>query len=280
MNRWAIRWLLTPCVRAYVLRNQASHATLAGLAADPAVLLLGCEPALMIADDDLEQVPGPVLDRGGAELLVGFGVRDHFAEPLRLDVRRARLHRRDARPGELSATMQQTVRFLAHQADLLIERFGARVVFIPHHCLAGQDKVILTDLEISQRIVQGMRRPEGTTILPEAMHPFAVMNVYRQLDLVVSMRHHANAFAYCFGVPTIGCAISEKVVRHFRAVEQEALLVDPLDPDLGKAERVVDYAIRNRRVLSDELHKHLLASQADMNRALDALMGGDGATRG
>ena len=274
LNRWVIRQVLNRVVRYYVPRNEESRATLASLAADPATLPLGCEPALMMTDDDLAPFPAPPVDRRGADLLVGFGVRDHFSEPLRLAWPRARLRRRDARPGELSRPMRETIRFLARLADHLIERHGARVLFTPHHRLTGQDKVILTDLEVARHIVQAMRHPDGAATLPEDLHPFAAMNVYHQLDLVVSMRHHANAFAYRFGVPTIGCAISEKIVRHFRQVQQESLLVDPLDPDPGKAERVVDAAVRNRRALSDDLKTRLAATQAVMSRAMEVVLRG------
>jgi polysaccharide pyruvyl transferase WcaK-like protein len=274
LNRGVIRLVLNRVVRPYVVRNDDSRAVLVELGADPAVVLVGCEPALMITDEELVAFPAPTLDRHGAALLVGFGIRDHFSEPLKLDIRRAKLSRRDTEPGELSSAMKETVRFLARQADRLIERHGARVVFIPHHCLTGEDKVILTDREVAERIVAEMRHPEGTTILPENMHPFTVMNVYRQLDLVVSMRHHANSFAYRFGVPTVGCAISEKVVRHFRQVQQESLLVEPRDPDPDRADRVVDDAIRNRHVLSEELKKRLIAAQSAMDMALAAALGG------
>lgn len=274
LNRWVIRRVLNRVTRHYVVRNDDSRSVLAGLSARPTTLLVGCEPALLIEDNDLAPFPAPRLDRQGAELLVGFSVRDHFAEPLRLDLRRARLRRRDARPGELPPTMQRTVRFLAHQADRLIERHRARVVFVPHHCLAGEAKVILTDREVAQRIVQDMRHPEGATILPENLHPFTVMNVYRELDLVVSMRHHANSFAYRFGVPTVGCAISEKIVRHFRQLGQESLLVDPTHSDPSHAERIVDHVIEHRHILSDDLKKRLVAAQSAMHTALDAVMRG------
>jgi len=273
LNRWMIRRILNRIVRYYVVRNEASHKTLAHLSTEPATLLLGCEPALMIADDDLRRFPAPSLEARDAELFVGFSVRDYFAEPLRVDFWRMRLCRRDARPGTLSPAMEQTVRFLAHEADRLIERYGARVVFIPHHCLTGAEQVILTDREIAQRIVQCMRRPESTTIVSEELHPFAVMNIYRAMDLVVSMRHHATSFAYRFGVPTVGCAISEKIIRHFRQIKQEALLVDPLDPDFSKTDRVVDYVLQNRHALSADLKNHLRASQLAMRMAMDVVMG-------
>ena len=280
LNRGVIRRVLNRTVRYYVPRNEDSRAILAGLSADPGLLLLGCEPALMIADDDLIPFPAPPMDRDGAERLVGFAVRDHFSKPLRLEWRRARLRRRDARPGHLSRTMQKTVRYLARLADRLVERHGARIVFIPHHRLTGEEKVILTDAEVARRIIKEMRYPEATAILPEDLHPFAVMNAYRQLDLVVSMRHHANSFAYRFGVPTIGCAVSEKIVRHFRHVGQESLLVDPRDPDPVPGERAVDLAVLNHEALSEELRARLPGAQAAMNRAMDVVVRGIGGPAG
>jgi polysaccharide pyruvyl transferase WcaK-like protein len=274
LNQWVIRRVLNPVVRHYVPRNEESLETLLGLAVEPGAPLLGCEPALMVTDDDLAAFPAPPVDRQGAGLLVGFGVRDHFAEPLRLEWWRARLRRRDAQPGELSPTMGQTVRFLAGLADRLVERHGARIVFVPHHCLTGEEKVILTDAEVAGRIIREMRHPDATLILPEDLHPFTAMNVYRQLDLAVSMRHHASSFAYRFGVPTIGCAISEKIVRHYRHVKHEFLLVDPLDPDRSRAEQVVDGAVRDRRLLSDDLQASLAATQAAMSRAMERVLHG------
>jgi polysaccharide pyruvyl transferase WcaK-like protein len=274
LNRWAIRRLLNRLVRYYVPRNAESGAALADLGADPRRLVVGCEPALMITDEDLADHPGPPLERRRAELLVGFGVRDHFTEPLVFDWRRRALRRRDGRPDALSPAMRDIVGFLARLADRLVEQHGARIVFVPHHTLAAGAKVILTDREVAEQIVRAMRHPEATLCLPEGLHPFAAMNVYRQLDLVVSMRHHANAFAYRFGVPTIGCAITEKVARHFRQLGQPWLLLDPFDPDPVVAERVVDEAVTRRTVLSLQLASQLRSSQLAMARAMGAVLRG------
>ena len=50
--------------------------------------------------------------------------------------------------------------------------------------------------------------------------------------------------------------------------------MDPLDPDPGNAERVLDAAVQNRRALSDELKTRLEAVQAAMSRAMNVVSRG------
>jgi polysaccharide pyruvyl transferase WcaK-like protein len=271
-NRLAIRRVLNPAVSRYLLRNDASYARMGRLGARQRSLLPGCDPTLMVEERLLRLYPAPQLDRSAGELLVGFGIRDHFCGPLELDVARLQLRRRDAPPGELSPAMRQTVAFLAHLADRLIERHGARIVFVPHHALCGGNQVILTDREIAAHVVRAMRHPERTVLLPENLHPYAAMNAYRQFDLVVSMRHHATSFAYRFGVPTVGCAVSEKIETHFRQLGLASLLVDPLATDRRPAEAVLDGAIRDRAALSQRLRAGLRQDQARMRESVAALM--------
>jgi len=87
----------------------------------------------------------------------------------------------------------------------------------------------------------------------------------------VSMRHHANTFAYRFGVPTVGFAICEKISAHFRQIRQEQLLVDPLAPDARGAEQAADAAIRDRPSLSEQLRHSLAQARASMDRSMDRM---------
>jgi polysaccharide pyruvyl transferase WcaK-like protein len=274
INRLAIRLILNPVVDHYVLRNDESLEHLQRLSAAPASLQLACEPALTIADKHLAAFPAPDLKANGAEMLVGFAVRDYFADPLKLDLLRMKLRRRDVVPGQLSVSMEQTVAFLARLADHLVEKHRARIVFIPHHFLAAGEKVILTDHEVAERVRAAMKHASQTILMPDDLHPFAVMNLYRRLDLVVSMRHHANAFAHRFGVPTVGLAISGKIIGYFRQVKLERLLVNPLDPDMTKALQTVEHAIRDRAEISAHLRDCLARLQETMKPAIAAIAEG------
>lgn len=273
-NRLSVRWILDHLPGHYVVRNDESLRNLAKLGASPDTLLLGCDPALLLDDEDLRPFPAPAWEGENDALRVGFGIRDFFFEPLRLNLRHLKLARRGVRPGELSPGMKKIVAYLAQLADYLIEQHGARIVFIPHHALHGKEQVILSDLEVAERVRASMRNPSRTTLLEENLHPLSMMNVYRRLHLVVSMRHHANTFAYRFAVPTVGLAISDKINAHFRQIGQEQLLVDPLDADGRKGERVVEGALRDRREISQHLRATLSRAQASMHRAMDELVKG------
>ncbi len=266
LNRLAIRRVLNPVTQRCLVRNPESLANMEQLGARPPALLLGCEPALMIRDESLQAFPAPGLTWPGGQLRVGFGIRDHFGAPLHLDLRRLKLRRRDVAPGRLSQEMQNMV---ARLADHLVEKHNARIVFIPHYFAEGKERVILTDREISTRVQEQMKHADCTVMAPEYLHPYAAMNLYRQLDLVVSMRHHANAFAFRFGVPTVGLAVNQKVVTHFRQMGMEDLLIDPRDTDSARAEAVVDRAVQDRKSISARMKDLLAQAQTQMNQALD-----------
>ena len=273
-NRWAVRHVLDRVTGRYLVRNEEAGNHLRAMTTRPDLVLVGCEPALTLKERHLAPFPAPTLPAGPSERLVAFGLRDFFTEPLRLDIRRMKLVRRDARPGELSPRMKQTVALLAHIADRLVERHNARLVMIPHHAMDGQSKVILSDREVAEKVQAAMRHPDRWTNLPDYLHPFSAMNVYRQMDLVVSMRHHANSFAYRFGIPTIGLGVSEKIKGHFRQVGQEDLLLNPQEPDPAVVDRLVDHAVLRREALSEQLQTRWKQSVADMTKALDAVFPG------
>ncbi|MBU1694071.1 MAG: polysaccharide pyruvyl transferase family protein [Verrucomicrobia bacterium] len=272
LNRWAIRLVLDRVVEHYLVRNEEARQHLQHVSGRPAHILLGCEPALLVEDRHLELFPASPLDRKGAKRAIGLGIRDFFSEPLRLDPLRLKLVRRDAPPGQLSARMQQTVTLLAHMADRLAEKHDARLFVVPHHALEASKKVILSDREVADHLRRAMRHPDRLEVLPENLHPYTAMNVHRQCDLAVSMRHHTSSFAFRFGVPVIGLGVSEKIRGHFRLVDQPEMLIDPLDPDTTTANRVVDEAVSRREELSGRLRQRLKALQDEMKQALDVAL--------
>lgn len=269
LNRWAIRLVLDRVVEHYLVRNEEARGHLLEITRRPDRIILGCEPALLIEDRYLDLFPAPPIERRGAKLAVGLGIRDFFSEPLRLNPLRLKLTRRDARPGQLSDRMKQTVARLAHIADRLAEKHDARLFVVPHHALHESKKVILSDREMAEHLRAAMRHPDRLEVLPENLHPYAAMNFYRRCDLVVSMRHHTSSFAFRFGVPAIGLGVSEKIKGHFRLVGQPELLLDPGDPDPSSADRVVDDAVVRRTELSRGLLLRLPALQNEMKQALD-----------
>ncbi|MEI6415000.1 MAG: polysaccharide pyruvyl transferase family protein [Pseudomonadota bacterium] len=269
-NRWAVRRLLDPVTQHYLLRTQDSLDHLRRLTAPASSRLLGCDPVLLIKDDWLVPFKDPAITVSEGELAVGFGIRDHFAEPLRLDWRHMRLQRQEA-PAKISARRARHIEILATLANHLVEQHQARLFFIPHHFLPPREQVILTDHQFAERVVAAMRHPERAVLLSEEIHPYAAMNLYRQLDLVVSMRHHANSFAHRFGVPTVGLGVSEKINSFFRQLDLESLVLDPDTLDLDRAHDTLDFAIQNRQNIKAQMQETLTRFQKTMETALQSL---------
>jgi polysaccharide pyruvyl transferase WcaK-like protein len=205
-------------------------------------------------------------------LNVGFSVRDFFSTPLKLNLFRIKLERRNVSSSGISEEMDRIIHFTAQIADYLVEKHHAQPIFIPHHYLEKKDQVILTDAEIAERIIGRMKNKAEACVVENNLHPYTLLSLYRRLDMVLSMRHHANSFAYRYGIPCIGYAISEKMINFFKHIGREDMLVDPYAENLNDAISLIDRSIRERKRISTELRRGLESQQRDMDRALDTVL--------
>ncbi len=274
MNVLALRYLIPWTTDYHLLRNEMSLKNLKRFPFNRTSLLQGCEPSLMLSSKHLngfEYHDGRIKN---AKPVIGFGIRDFFKTSFKLDFRRMKLKRRDVPTGAITDDMRRIVRFTASIADYLVSEYDAQPVFIPHHFLPENERVILPDSEIAQMIIDEMKEPSDAVILESNLHPYTVINLYNRFDLVFSMRHHTNAFAYLNAVPTFGYGISEKIFNFFDEIGQKEMLVDPYNTKIDEMKPRIDNALRNKEKIAQRLKAEIMESRKRMIKAFDAALQG------
>jgi len=274
MNVFALKYLIRWTTDFHLLRNETSYANLKRFFPDEKPLLLGCEPSLTFFPEHLEGFECRDHRISNSKLLVGFGIRDFFSTALKLDLKKMKLRRRDVPTGRITKKMRQIVRFTACIADYLVEKYDAQPVFVPHHFLPEHDRVILPDSDIAEMIINEMKKPNDAVILKNNLHPFQIINFYKRFDLVFSMRHHTNAFAYYSAVPTFGYGISEKIFNFFDEIGQTNMLIDPYNSEMSEIETRIDEVLRRKEEISKKLKAEIGKSKQRMIQALDTALEG------
>ena len=274
MNVFALKCLIGWTTDYHILRNERSLDNLKQFSFGKNALLLGCEPSLTLSPEHLKGFECHDDRISDSKLLVGFGIRDFFSTSLKLNITNMKLRRRDVPAGQVTNKMRQIIRFTASIADYLIEKYGAQPVFIPHHFLPKRDRVILPDCDIAEMIIKEMKKPDDAVILKNNLHPFQIINFYKRLDLVFSMRHHTNAFAYYNAVPTFGYGISEKIFNFFDEIGQNNMLIDPYKPEMSEIKSRIDEVLRNKAKISKKLKAEIVKFREHMNQALDTALKG------
>ncbi|MBR6253777.1 MAG: polysaccharide pyruvyl transferase CsaB [Clostridia bacterium] len=92
---------------------------------------------------------------------------------------------------------------LAQAADLIIERYNARIVFFPFH----KPK----DAEISKIIMHKMKHEEKASIMPNRYLPSEILGAMGRMDVNIGVRLHSLVFSAICNVPTIGISYDPKI---------------------------------------------------------------------
>lgn len=278
VNRWinifALKWLIGWTTDYHILRNERSLDNLRRFSFGEKSLLLGCEPSLTLSPEHLKGFEYHDDRISDSKLLVGFGIRDFFSTSLKLNITKMKLRRRDVPAGQVTNKMHQIIKFTASIADYLIKKYDAQPVFVPHHFLPKDDRAILPDCDIAEMIIKEMKKPNDAVILKNNLHPFQIINFYKRLDLVFSMRHHSNAFAYYNAVPTFGYGISEKIFNFFDEIGQNNMLIDPYKPEMSEIKSRIDEVLCNKAKISKKLKAEISKFRQHMNQALDTALKG------
>ena len=271
-NLWALKYLVDRPSNVLVLRNEESLSNMGQIPIRRAQLLLGCEPTLSLNQDDLMGFDYVNDQISTSKLRVGFGIRDHFTQPFKVNPLRRKMSRRDTPGTGNNSDMQRIIEFTAWIADYVAERYDAQIIFIPHHYLPEDERVIRPDSEIAQIIIDRLRVAKDVVVVEDCLHAFTVVNLYRKLDLVFSMRHHTNSFAYLNHVPTFGYAIYEKIRAFFTHIGHEAMLLDPFTTELSKVQAKIDTVVQHREEIAKELKESLGVLQGCLDASLENVM--------
>jgi len=271
-NLLGLRWLADRQSNVVVLRNEESLFNVSRIPMRRARLLLGCEPTLTLEKDDVLGFDCPDRCLAPSKLRVGFGIRDYFTMPFKVQLLSGKLRRRDMPTGEGNGIMRRVVEFTAEIADFMAQRYDAQIIFVPHHYLPEKERVIRPDAEVAKTIIERMQVAKDVVVMEDCLHPFTVINIYKELDVVFSMRHHANAFGFWNHVPTFGYDIHPKLRAFFNQIGRGDMLLDPCATDMSEVYAKIDRAVRKRESLSRELNASLEVLVRQMNASLDVAL--------
>ena len=105
---------------------------------------------------------------------------------------------------------------LAQVADALIDRLGARIVFIPMYFGGGTG-----DASICADVLALMRFPDEVYLLTERFTPQEMMTLLGEMDLVIGMRLHSLILAATMNVPVIGITYDPKIMGFVSSIGQD-----------------------------------------------------------
>jgi polysaccharide pyruvyl transferase CsaB len=93
---------------------------------------------------------------------------------------------------------------LANAADFMIDRYDARIVFVPleHSVL---------DIQHSHAVISRMLRPQKAWVLQGEYSPGQLLSIIQRFDFAVGMRLHFLIFAALQGVPFVALPYATKV---------------------------------------------------------------------
>lgn len=252
-NLYSLKWLVDRPSNTLVLRNEESLYNLNRIPMRHARLVIGCDPTLSLEKNDIQGFEYAGGHFSASKLRVGFGVRDHFTHPFQVNLLSGKLTRSYIHNLEASAVMRRVTEFTARIADHMAEQYDAQIIFVPHHYLPEGERVIRPDNEVAQGMIEHMRVAKDVIVIEDSLHPFTVVNLYGGLDIVFSMRHHSNCFAYLNHVPTFGYDIYHKIRAFFKQIGREDMLLDPFATDLSETYTKICRVVRNRQSISGEL---------------------------
>jgi polysaccharide pyruvyl transferase CsaB len=148
-------------------------------------ILVTTDPAFVLTPDPLPKEAMKIEGLEGDEPLVGMSVRE---------------------PGGAAPDLKEDSyhSLLANVADYVVERFGARVVFVPM-------ERAMQDMQHSHAVVARMLRPQHATVLKGDYSAGQILALMKHFRFALGMRLHFLIFAIKCGVPFVALPYASKV---------------------------------------------------------------------
>ena len=134
---------------------------------------------------------------------------------------------------------------LAKAADLIVERYNARIVFFPFH----KPK----DAEISKIIMHKMKNENKACLLPNRYLPSEILGAMGRMDVNIGVRLHSLIFSAIGNVPTIGISYDPKIDGFLDMIH--------LNP-------ICTYENMNSKVIADEVGNKLANKEVNYQDAI------------
>ena len=201
--------------------------------ADPSVLL---SPATVV---NIHSVPAKVFHRSEDIPLVGISLRPWFPYTVK-DQKLA--HEKES---HFKMTLAQT-------ADALIDRLGARIVFIPMHF---GDRA--RDASICEGVLALMKSSDKAYLLSERCTPRQMMTLLGEIDIVIGMRLHSLILAATMNVPVIGIIYDPKIIGFMSSINQDEYAIDIEDLHVERCLSLVESVWLHRDQIRREIQERV-----------------------
>ncbi|WP_303903728.1 polysaccharide pyruvyl transferase family protein [Thiohalomonas denitrificans] len=190
-------------------------------------ILVTADPAMLLKPEPLprQTLVTETLDRDGP--VVGMSVRE---------------------PGAAAPDVNQDVyhQLLANAADYIVDRFGARVVFIP------MERGVL-DMQHSHAVISKMLCPQKAAVLKGEYTSGQLMTLIGRFDFVVGMRLHFLILAALNRVPFVALPYASKVGGFLEQIGAEMPPIDKVNA--GRLLAHIDRSWDRRRSLANRIDR-------------------------
>ncbi len=151
---------------------------------------------------------------------------------------------------------------LAKAADYLVDRFNARIVFIPMQMSKTQKQ---QDETVCSEIINMMKNRNSTMMLnSEKYTPKELKGIYGLMDMVIAVRFHALVLGAGMNVPTLSVPYSPKGKRLTKMLGLEVYSL-PAEDAAENSEKAIIERINNIFANKDEIVKNLRAKNRDFS---------------
>jgi polysaccharide pyruvyl transferase WcaK-like protein len=151
----------------------------------------------------------------------------------------------------------------AKALDKVIEKYGFSVVFLPHY-VAG---FALDDLEVSELIIQNMKKREKTRII-NASSVEEFKHWIGQMKIVVSSKMHPAVIAASVHVPFLFIAYDYKQMGFASSLGLEDCILSIRDLSYEKLFTKIEYVIRNLGLIEGLLRERVPELQKNVKDSI------------
>jgi polysaccharide pyruvyl transferase CsaB len=258
IGRFFARLALNKC-DLIILRNKESKELLEKIGVLMPRIFVTADPSFLISPDEsvFERIAmnyGIEDDRciiGIAPRKVFYKVRGFLPATLRLKL--------NLMPSSFHLKYSKFKEKLAQIADYLIEKYNAKIIFIPMDVAKNP-----RDDLVCMEVVSLMKNKNNTIILKEELSPEEVAGIFKKMEFVIAQRLHALILATIVNVPVIGIAASQghdKCRIYMNTIGQGSKCVDAdeIIDDIKeeKVFRLIDDTWLRRKELKSELKPKL-----------------------